>query len=298
MPINAHPDYLAAEKEYLGARTKKEKLNSLKKMISKAPSHKGAENLRKLLNKRRKKLEKEISKPKKFKKISKKIKKADMRVTIIGKTNTGKSSLLNCLTNKKAETKDSEFTTKIPTFGILNYKDIQIQVIEIPSTNYKKNKDLIDSSDLIILLITNLNQLKEINSFLKEVKVKKEIVFNKIDLLNKKQIKKISNTLSSPKEFKMISIKNKIGINKLKEDIFKNFNKIRVYTKEPKKEKSKKPVILNQGAQIKDLYKKIFKDFKKPREIRVWGPSSKFPGQKTSLEHFLKDSDIVEFKTR
>ena len=46
MPINAHPDYLAAEKSYLEAEDDKEKIKALEDMIRKAPGHKGAENLR------------------------------------------------------------------------------------------------------------------------------------------------------------------------------------------------------------------------------------------------------------
>ena len=45
MPINAHPDYLAAEKEYHLAQTLEEKIEKLKKMISVAQKHKGSENL-------------------------------------------------------------------------------------------------------------------------------------------------------------------------------------------------------------------------------------------------------------
>ena len=55
MPINAHPEYLAAEKEYHSAYTLEEKIEKLKKMIALAPKHKGAENLRKQLKTRLKK---------------------------------------------------------------------------------------------------------------------------------------------------------------------------------------------------------------------------------------------------
>ncbi|MEM3866916.1 MAG: TGS domain-containing protein, partial [Candidatus Bathyarchaeia archaeon] len=31
---------------------------------------------------------------------------------------------------------------------------------------------------------------------------------------------------------------------------------------------------------------------------RVWGPSSKFPGEKVGLNHLLKDGDIVEIHAK
>ena len=77
------------------------------------------------------------------------------------------------------------------------------------------------------------------------------------------------------------------------------FEKLRVYTKEPGKEKSKNPIIFEPGATTKDVAEKILKGFsKKVKETKIWGPSSKFPGQIVGLNHKLKDLDVVEFKTK
>ena len=86
----------------------------------------------------------------------------------------------------------------------------------------------------------------------------------------------------------------------LKEKIFQNFDKIRIYTKEPGKEPDKtKPIILNPNSTIKDAAEKILKGFsEKIKQIKIWGPSSKFSGQVVGSKHKLKDLDIVEFKTR
>ena len=67
MPINAHPEYLQAEKEYLEAETLEQKIEKLKKMISHAPSHKGAENLRAQLKSRLKRFQEQLIKAKKSK---------------------------------------------------------------------------------------------------------------------------------------------------------------------------------------------------------------------------------------
>ena len=102
MPINAHPEYLAAEKEYHSAYTLEEKIEKLKKMIALAPKHKGAENLRKQLKTRLKKfLEKKEKTKKAGKSTSIGIKKEDMQAVIVGLTNTGKSALLSGLTTAK-----------------------------------------------------------------------------------------------------------------------------------------------------------------------------------------------------
>jgi len=91
---------------------------------------------------------------------------------------------------------------------------------------------------------------------------------------------------------------SKEDFNDLKNKLLQSFGKIRVYTKEPKKEKSKRPIILEPGATVKNVAEKILKGFSKNvKETKIWGPSSKFPGQKVGLTHKLKDLDVVEFKT-
>ena len=71
MPINAQPEFTAAEGEYLHAKTTEEKIEKLKKMISYAPAHKGGENLRAQLKLRLKKLLEQQDKAKKAGKSSK-----------------------------------------------------------------------------------------------------------------------------------------------------------------------------------------------------------------------------------
>jgi len=302
MPINAHPDYIAAEKEYLQAQTLEEKLLKLKKMISLAPSHKGAENLRQQLNTRRKKLEAQIKKAKHSKKSTKTgIKKQDMQAILIGNTNSGKSSLLSLLTNVKLKISENQFTTTKPIIGIMNYKDVQIQLIENPAINSENfDKGLPNTTDTILIIITKIDEIKSILEQLTKSKAKKIIVFNKIDLLSKNEKRKISATLASKKyNFVLISTITQQGIEELKEKIFQSFNALRIYTKEPGKEKSEKPIILKPNSTIKDVAEKILKGFsKKIKKTRIWGPSSKFPGQIVGLNHKVKDLDIVEFTTK
>ena len=102
-------------------------------------------------------------------------------------------------------------------------------------------------------------------------------------------------------DFVLISTKNLKGIEELKKKIFQSFDKIRIYTKNPnEKEPDKaKPVILEKGATIKDVAEKILHGFSiNVKQAKIWGPSSKFPGQIVGANHKLKDLDVVEFKTK
>lgn len=302
MPINAHPEYIAAEGEYLHAKSLEEKIEKLKKMISYAPSHKGGENLRAQLRLRLKKLLEEKEKNKKSGKSSRTgIKKEDLQAVIIGKSNTGKSSVLKELTNSKAEISQTHFSTTSPKIGMMNYQGANIQIIENPPIESEYyDKGLTNTTDTLIIVVNSIPEIKELQEILKEVQKKKIILFNKSDLLNPEEKRKIYSTLQSKKyNFVLVSSINKEGINELKEKIFASFDKIRVYTKEPGKEKSKNPIIFEPGATTKDVAEKILKGLsQKVKETKIWGPSSKFPGQIVGINHKLKDLDVVEFKTK
>ncbi|MCF7910108.1 50S ribosome-binding GTPase [Candidatus Pacearchaeota archaeon] len=318
MPINAHPDFLEAEKEYLAAESPEEKIEKLKKMISYAPGHKGAENLRAQLKTRLKKFQQQLDKSKKSSSKSgskNSIKKEDMQAIIIGKTNSGKSTLLQELTNTSPEISPGEFakfTTKQPIQGILKYKNINIQIIENPAIESEYyDRGLTNTADTILILVNNLEQIKEIEEKLPTsplMKTKKIIIFNIKKDLSSQEKRKTKETLKSKfkkYDFILISLKNLNleKLNELKEKILQSFDKIRIYTKQPlqstEEAKKSKPVILKPNSRVQDVAEKILKGFsKKIKQTRVWGPSSKFPGQKIGLKHKLKDLDIIEFKTK
>ena len=57
----------------------------------------------------------------------------------------------------------------------------------------------------------------------------------------------------------------------------------------------KEPLILQDGATIRTVCEKLHKQFvTKFKHAKVWGRSAKFPGQILSLNHKVKDKDIVE----
>ena len=305
MPVNASPEYGHAEKEYHLAKTTEEKIEKLKKMLSVAPKHKSSENLIKQLRTRLKKFQGEIERTKKLSKSrggKTGIKKLDMQAVIVGFSKSGKSSLLNILTNANAKISETKFTTTHSIIGMMPYGSTQVQLIEIPAMDSDfYDKGTVYTADSILILIQNIEELKKIESIL-QTNGKKIIVLTKSDLLSEPEKRKLEATLKSKYkkyEFVFISCITSEGIEELKEKIFKSFNKIRVYTKEPKKEKSNNPIILEPEANVKEVAEKILKGFsEKVKETKIWGPSSKFPGQKVGLQHKLKDLDVVEFKTK
>lgn len=303
---NQSPFYQKAEAKFLSAQTLESKIEALKEMIKECPKHKSSENMLANLKTRYKKLKGQLVKSKRAGKSSKEgIRKEEMQAVVIGFTNTGKSSLLSVLTNANPKISpgyNMVFSTKKPEIGMISYlSGIQIQLIEIPAFESEYyDKGIVNTADVILILVTNLEQINKIKKELDKAKGRQIIVFNKSDFLNEQEKRKIYATLQSKKyNFVLVSVETKEGLEELKNKIFQGFDKIRVYTKEPRKEKSKKPIILEKDSTIKMVAEKILKGFsEKIIETKIWGPSSKFPGQIVGLNHKVKDLDIVEFKTK
>jgi len=162
MPTNVSFEYAIAESKYDAAKTDDEKIIALQDMISKAPSHKGGENLRKELSRKLSALKTRIIKQAAAAKKSGNtinIKKEGAgQIVVVGLPNSGKSTFLSYFTNAKPLIAPYPFTTKRPEVGVLNFGGAIIQLIEVPS--FLENQELATQvysmmrvADAIILVI-------------------------------------------------------------------------------------------------------------------------------------------------
>lgn len=266
MPTNVTAAYAKANERYLNAKTREEKIEALEEMISEAPSHKGGENLRKQLKQRLAKL-KSHKQAKAARGSFSIAKKGDAQISIIGMTNSGKSTLLSKMTNAKPKISDLPFTTSKPKIGTWDYKGVKIQLIEIPSTFKRVYMSVAKTSDGVIILYRNEKEKKELEKILVKFRFKNPTIM----------------------------IKNSENIGKIEKKTWKMLGLIRIYCKEPRKKPVKKPLVLKKGSTVKDASKRLHKDFLEYfRFARVWG-SSKYGGGKVGLEYKLKDGDILQF---
>lgn len=166
-----------------------------------------------------------------------------LKISIIGKTNAGKSTLINSIVGEKISIENKKInTTQDLIIGIKNIKETQLLFYDTPGSNFLKvhntqSKKLkinlwsgIDESDVIIYLLDsktfNLSFLFNQLDKLCEIKKKILIVFNKIDLISSKKILPIISNLDNKYEiesFFTISAKKNIGIDHLLK-FLKNFS--------------------------------------------------------------------------
>ena len=156
--------------------------------------------------------------------------KEGIKVGIIGRPNVGKSSLLNSLLEEeKAIVTDIPGTTRDIVEGTIVLGGIILNIIDtagirdtddvVEKLGVEKSMSIIDTADLVIFILNNNEVLsEEEKELLKKLEsVKKIIIVNKIDLENKLDKSTLGNYIE-------VSVKEKIGIDKIKEEIIKLFN--------------------------------------------------------------------------
>ncbi len=301
MPTNQGPEFAEAEKRYYAATTIEGRISATEEMIRTSKKHKGTENLLALLKTRLKKFKESNEKQKKSGKTNQKtIKKEGFQVALIGLPNSGKSSILKALTNASPNISPIPFSTNSPTIGMLSFQGISAQIVDLPSIGSENfDQSIVNTADLLILVVNSIKEIEKIYPFIQKAIGDKLIVLGKSDLLSDSELRKLELTLKAKRiQGLVISIKNNYNLEYLKELIISKMNVIRIYTKEPHKLPSKIPIVLSINSTVKDVAESILKGFsQKVKEIRVTGPSSKFPNQKVGHTHICKDKDIVEFHT-
>jgi ribosome-interacting GTPase 1 len=138
MPANLPPDARKKWAEVEETRNPRERIQRMEEFLSLVPKHKGTAKTCAQVKKQISSLRKEVEEKKKKRagKTGPKVfleKEGAAQVALISLTKAGRSSLLAAVTHAKVEISASPYTTRQPVPGIMDYQDLQFQMIEAPA---------------------------------------------------------------------------------------------------------------------------------------------------------------------
>jgi len=323
MPANLPPQYFEAEKNFRLAKRPEEKIAVLEEMLAIMPKHKGTDHLRAELRGRIAKLTQLATKKSGVHRASMAIEKEGAaQIAVIGLPNAGKSQLVASITNASPPVAEYPFTTHNATPGMMEFENIQIQLIDTPplappSIEWWLRHMLIRADALLVVVDLNdaplaqmgdiTAQLEKIRIVIGERKVEEEsgtilyqkkalIIGSKLDLNNASEnYTALKNKYEEQLPVMAISTKAGIGLEELKGGIYQMLDIIRVYTKAPsQKPDFDDPIILKRGSTLEDAAADVHKDFAhKLKYARIWG-SGKHDGLMAKRDHILQDGDVIE----
>jgi len=311
MPANLPPQYFEVEKKFRLAKNAADKITALEEMLAIMPKHKGTDHLRADLRRKIARLTQVSEKKAATQRASMLIdKEGAAQVVVIGLPNAGKSQLVATVTNASPAVAEYPFTTHVATPGMMEFKNIQIQLIDTPPLTEQSVgwwlPHMIRRADALLLVVDLSNDpLAQVEAIFTELesrkieigdKVKALIVGNKLDLLNASEnYLTLDNKYQGQLPVIAVSAREGTGLEELKRKIYQLLDIIRVYTKVPgRKPDFTDPIILDRGSTLEDAAASVHKDFAaRLKYARIWG-SGKHDGIMAKRDHILHDGDIIE----
>jgi hypothetical protein len=327
MPANLTAQYLKAEEEYRRATTLEEELQCLQVMLQEIPKHKGTDHLQAQLKAKIAKAKREIQAEKKSGKKGWGVRiprQGAGTAVLLGGPNAGKSRVLASLTRATPEVAPYPFTTHVPAPGMMDWEDVTVQLIDTPpvTADYFESfmHGLIRSADLAVLLVdlgsdSGVEQCQDVLDRLSQTKTRLAktsclseedvglsytqtfLVPNKIDLPEARDRLELLHELM-PLDFTefVISAQERIGLEELRDAIYKAMDVVRVYSKLPAARQADmdRPFTLRRGSTLTEMAGQVHKDYLEGLKFaRVWG-SAVHDGTAVKGDYVLHDKDVVE----
>lgn len=327
MPANLTAQYHKAEAAYRGAHTPEEELQCLQVMLREIPKHKGTDKLQAELKHKISEAKKQVEKHSAAAKKAAQPKiprQGAGRAVIIGGPNAGKSSLLKALTRATPEVAPFPFTTREAQPGMMPWEDVMVQLIDtapITADVFDPNTQaLMRGADLVLLMVdmgsdTGIDDVQAVLERIAATKTRlaKETYLDEEDigqsythtllLVNKMELPEAADRLAllhefCPLDFDEFSIATEhgLGLEALRDTIYKTLDVVRCYTKVPTKKEPDydKPYTLRRGQTLADVAELVHRDFAENlKYARVWG-SNIHPGSQVKGDYVIHDKDVVE----
>ncbi len=327
MTANLTPQYHDAEERFKRAADHAEKFAALREMIALLPKHKGTEKLFADLRKRLSKLEDEAAHPPRGGpghrvEVGHVRREGAGQWVLLGPPNAGKSALLAALTHARPEVGEYPFTTRAPLPGMMEFEDVQVQLVDTPAVAEGHTEPYLpnlahDADGVLLVLDVTANDAEAVARLLHDLLARARVWPRTRPLppdappfLQPKPVLVLGNkaeeddgtfaalareAIGADLPFLPVSALTGAGLETLREVLFRELKRIRVYAKEPgRKPDLARPFVLPEGATIHDLATHVHKEIaERLKFARLWG-HARFDGQQVDRHHVLADKDVVE----
>lgn len=336
MALNLTPDYFEADRKYRQAQTPEEKLAALEEMLRTIPKHKASEKKQADIKRRISEL-REAPKKKKGAVVDPYHipPQGGGQCLLFGLPNSGKSSIVGCLTKAVVKITDFPFGTALPVPGMAYHEDVPIELVDLPPvTPEHLPPGMLGAirNTNVLLLVVDLaadSVLEDVDALLNILRVHglqwdrtgggaeaahaddetadpglavgphALIVCNKCDLpAAAANLAVLKELRTCPPPMIPVSALTGEGLKEMLAHVFHLLGVIRVYAKPPGKPADKeKPFVLPVGSTVGELARTIHKDIADHlKYARIWGEQV-FNGQQVHATHVLADRDVVELHT-
>ena len=327
MPTNLPPEYYHAEDRFREATTPQDKVERLQELISTIPKHKGTDRLRGMLKKRLARLKDSAQSRKGTSRQTSAFSigsEGAGQVAVIGPANVGKSALVAALTNASPEVAEYPYTTWTPTPGMMEFEDVQVQLIDTPPLDADHIEpeliNLIRRADLLLLVIdlqgSAIQGLEDTVDLLRDRRIAPSQLQDTVDdserftfvptlvIVNKcddeemcGDFEVLRELLGTDYDFVPVSALTGRNTLALRRSVFDALDVIRVYSKPPNRPADmSQPFVLPAGSTVEEMAAKVHQDFyRQLKSARLWG-SGAFDGQLVGRDQVLADGDVVELR--
>jgi len=313
MAANLSPDYLEAEREYKAAATPAERIAALERMLATIPKHKGTEKLqadiKHKLSEARKEGQKKggAARATPFYQVEK---EGAGQVALIGPPNSGKSQLVAAVTHAHPEIAEFPFTTRFPTPGMMTYRNVQIQLVDLPPLSPDFTEpwmpQVLRRADASVLVVDPadplvLDGIEFTLAFLDRARLAppKLLVGNKIDLPGAGDaFAALADLYGGRFPTVPVSAAKGTNLDGFAEAVFESLGIVRVYTRAPGKPVDlTRPFVLKRGGTVEDAARLVHKDFAEHlKYARLYHVTSHHhDGLMVERTHLVEDEDILEF---
>ena len=232
-----------------------------------------------------------------------------------GPPNSGKSELVDRLTTARPEVADYGFTTREPLAGMMEFEDVQVQLIDTPpldpATLESWMLQLIQQSDVVLLVFdVNDPELLEQTDFILNLFSDKGVLSadgprlvvlaGKIDIRGADQSLEVWEDLFAEQiHHQPFTSRDPAVVEKLRRKLFRCLDIVRFYTKRPghSVEPGSMPFLVKKGATVIEAARYVHQDFSRNfRFARIWRSPS-LEGQMIDQHEEVRDRDLLEIHT-